>query len=118
MTRTVTHTVTRTVVEERPVPCEYQIPTPPVGETFDQDLVNLRFSYDGSAGPQDILKAGAADQCENDPDPSKNGGWHYDAETAPTKILLCPSTCGAVTSVTGARVSVILGCPSKPKDIF
>ncbi len=41
-------------------------------------------------------------------DPSK-GGWHYDDEMKPTKILLCPASCTAVGAA-GTIVNIKFGC--------
>jgi hypothetical protein len=46
-------------------------------------------------------------------DPAKGDGWYYDSvppTPAPTKILLCPSTCTAVTAKFGFVIGVTLGC--------
>ncbi len=40
------------------------------------------------------------------------GGWYYDTDpsvTPPTKIILCPATCGAV-KLSSSPVEVLLGC--------
>jgi hypothetical protein len=45
------------------------------------------------------------------------GGWYYDKQPPaemPTQIVLCPSTCNAVSSDTsGGEVQVLFGCGTK-----
>lgn len=45
------------------------------------------------------------------------GGWYYDNDAAPTRVLLCPASCTrAQTLVSGgaASVSVEFGCITIP----
>jgi hypothetical protein len=44
--------------------------------------------------------------------PPSGDGWYYDNPAAPTKILLCPSTCTLVKQDSSAEVSVLFGCKS------
>jgi hypothetical protein len=88
------------------LPCEYEIPPSEAGAP-DYGKVNVQ--YTSGAGVKDILinkaNAGACDA---------GGGWYYDvdpASGAPTKVILCPSTCDAVKKDTGsAKVDILLGC--------
>jgi hypothetical protein len=86
------------------IPCEYQIPVPPTGETFDSNLVNLRYtSADG--GIASIRGVSDMSAC------GTGGGWFYDNASSPTKIELCPSSCDLVGAATGtAHVDVAYGC--------
>ena len=38
------------------------------------------------------------------------GGWYYDDFANPTRIILCPSSCSAISGDSGGRVDVELGC--------
>ena len=40
--------------------------------------------------------------------------WYYDSPTAPTKIILCPSTCTAASSVAETKVEALVGCKAAP----
>ena len=40
--------------------------------------------------------------------------WYCDSPTAPTKIILCPSTCTAASSVAGTKVEALVGCKAAP----
>ena len=67
--------------------------------------VNVEFNDNGAA--QTLYYVGSADRCT----PEK-GGWYYDdtSATAPTKILICPSTCNAFQSLAAGSVAIKLGC--------
>lgn len=85
------------------IPCEYEIPEPPAGEDLDTGRVNIRHTPD-SGEPRVYPYAGTDDGAD-----CTSGGWYYDDPTAPTRIILCPATCNAVTGG-GGRVDVELGC--------
>ena len=44
--------------------------------------------------------------------PAAGNGWYYDNDAAPTKILLCPSTCSMVKNTKG-QVDVLFGCATQ-----
>lgn len=89
------------------IPCQFQIPPPPAGETFDPSLVNIEFT-DSTGAPTIVYAVPDANHC----DPSHGGGWYFDNPTAPTSLLLCPTTCSTVTTTVGLSVKVALGCQS------
>jgi hypothetical protein len=89
------------------VPCQFQIPPPPPGETFDPNLVNIEFT-DNAGAPTIVYAVQDANGC----DPTKGGGWYFDNPAAPKSLLLCPSTCTTVTTTVGISVKVALGCQS------
>jgi hypothetical protein len=39
------------------------------------------------------------------------GGWYYDNPAAPTKVTLCPQTCGPLQMTANSKVQVLYGCP-------
>lgn len=97
-------------IRRQALPCEYDIPKPTVG-VADYGKVNVQWSPGtGSSSlfgyKQNVAACGAA------------GGWYYDVDpalgTSPTKIVLCPSSCGEVkaTTASSAKVEVLLGCKS------
>jgi hypothetical protein len=83
--------------------CEYGIPNPPSGQP-DFGKVNVQFTPPNGS-PTLLKKVLDAPSCT-----SASGGWHYDNEAAPTKIILCDSSCTAIQSFAGAQVQVQLGC--------
>jgi len=82
--------------------CEFTLPQPDPPNTINPSLVNVLFN--GNL----IFKVANEAAC----DPTQ-GGWHYNDEAAPTRILLCPASCNQVTNQTG-RIDVELGCISQP----
>jgi hypothetical protein len=91
--------------------CEFQIPTPPPGQTLDYRYVNVVLN-DAQGAPTEIPRVlGGSDRCAE-----VGGGWYYDPDltdtstVAPTRIIACPSTCGMLTSTVGGSVQIKLGC--------
>ena len=75
--------------------CDFDIPPPPDGRTIDFDRVTVDLS--GTSLPY-------AQDCAN------GVGWHYDDATAPKKVLLCESTCSAVKTSAGGKLTVSFEC--------
>ncbi|MCX4247362.1 vWA domain-containing protein [Paraliomyxa miuraensis] len=100
--------VSMQVVQGASLACEYDIPPPPDGESFNPDEVNVEFD-DGAGG---ILQIGRVDdptQCAGVTD-----GWYYDVPAAPTKIVVCPQTCTKIQGFANASVSIKFGCATIP----
>lgn len=85
--------------------CEYGIPSPPSGTT-DFNKVNVQFTPPNGT-PTLLKKVPDAASCTG-----ATGGWHYDDNASPTRIILCDSSCSAIQSFSGATVEVQLGCAS------
>lgn len=83
-----------------PTVCEYDIPSPPTGETLDFSKVNVQFR-EGNGAPRVVYKIADSSQC------GTSGGWYYDNNDDPTKIYVCKETC---STFGGAVVEVVLGC--------
>jgi len=91
--------------------CEYQIPAAPPGETLDYGQVNVKHTPAGSTTPETIYYVASAAACD-----PVTGGWYYDVDpsmSAPTKIIVCPETCGSFGL--GGQVDVQLGCKTETK---
>ncbi len=79
--------------------CEYQLPAPPQGQTFDETKVNV--VYTPTNGTPQTLTYNQT--C------SGGSGWHYDDPKNPQKIVLCSSTCDSVQGASGS-IDIVLGC--------
>jgi hypothetical protein len=82
--------------------CEFALPEKVKGGEFSTSLVNVQYTK-GSGVNVELYKT---DDCSK-------GGWRYDSDTAPTKIILCPSTCDEVRADLKAKILVLLGCATK-----
>jgi len=66
------------------ITCEWAFPARPMGQTFSADLVAVERSAGGTRMP--LVRVGSAADCTQ-------GGWYFDSDFNPTKIVACPSTC-------------------------
>jgi hypothetical protein len=82
--------------------CDWAIPPPPQGETFDKSKSNVQVTLDGAV--EQLLKVPDVSQC------AAIEGWHYDDEAAPTKVVACPSTCSRIQAAVDAQVDLQFGC--------
>jgi hypothetical protein len=108
---TVTTIETHTEVQKQALECEWGLPDPKPGETFDKQLVNVLFASAPGTAPDTLLFAATAGDCGD-----RANAWHYDDPNAPTRILACPKTCDAIKTVTDGRIDVVLGCPVVPVE--
>jgi len=106
VTETMTETVTDIVIETVALPCEWELPDPPEGETFDPDLVNVVLNTNGVAGDPIGRVPGESD-CA-----AVTAGWHYDDAENPTSISVCPQTCDMVKNG-NLSVQIDLGCETE-----
>lgn len=90
-----------------PLACEWEIPPPPVGESFDPTKVNVELDLDGV--PESVY------YVENEAACNGGDGWYYfpDAVT-PQTIRICPATCTRVQAATEASVDILFGCDTVP----
>ncbi len=97
--------VATAVVATARLACELPIPLPDAG-TVDPDLVNVRLS-DGTTPAAGVPRVAGASSC------GELAGWYYDVPTAPTKVVLCPTSCEGAQSKGGTtppKVEVVFGC--------
>jgi len=97
------HTIQGTVL-----PCQYLIPVPQSG-TPDFNSVNVDYTPGGAGAPNHIPHVNDLAHC-----PPSGDAWYYDDPSAPTTILLCPSTCQTVSGDIDGKVDVVLGCATIP----
>jgi hypothetical protein len=106
----VSTTVTNTVIQSTTLDCEWEIPDPPEGRTFDKNQVNVEFEADGIVR-QTIGAVPSQADCAQ-----YQGGWYYDDPSAPARLSACPSTCDIIQASTGARIDILLGCETIVSD--
>jgi hypothetical protein len=95
------HTETVSHIESSTLPCTWEIPTPPKGQIFDRDKVNIRFTT--PSGATTFARVPSSEDC-------RDNGWHFDNFSAPTKLLACPQTCDHIKATPEAKIDVLLGC--------
>jgi len=86
------------------IACEYKMPTPEAG-VVNPELIEVEYTP----------STGTAEQIPRITPPQDCGteaGWHYDDETNPTRIILCPATCDAVQGDEDGQVDILVGCES------
>ena len=103
VTSTSNQTVTTTSKVTSTLACEWAIPKPTSGQTFDKSLVNITYSIAGQSTPLGNVPTQA--DCA-----STTGAWYYDDAAAPTRILACPDTCSVLQNSTDVSVRVLIGC--------
>lgn len=102
--------VAQAVIATSKIDCEFDIPEPEAG-AINPGAVNVRIVGDG--GETRVYKVADAADCDSD------GGWYYDDDTSPTKVILCPASCEEAQSQVGpgkdGRIEVLYGCPTEVK---
>jgi hypothetical protein len=91
--------------------CEFNIPPPTMGQ-IDYGKVNVRVA--GTSGPEELPYVGALDRC----DPVR-GGWYYDlnpASATPTRVIVCPASCGRLQQGGSNSVELSFGCRTRTID--
>jgi von Willebrand factor type A domain len=83
--------------------CEYKIPPPPAGQTFDRTKVNVQFTPTGGA---------AAAPYQYNQDCTGGTGWRYDDANNPTQVIICGTTCDEVKGKDG-KLDILFGCATK-----
>lgn len=95
--------LSQSVVTGAELRCEWDIPPPPPGETFNQNQVNVQYTPGGGA-PEQFGFAGDATGC------GVQDGWYYDDANAPTRVIACPETCTRIKGDLSGTVDVLFGC--------
>jgi hypothetical protein len=67
------------------IPCQYAIPEPTGGATYDRSKVNVQYVANGTTTR--FMRKPSMDGCGSDQ------GWYYDNPQNPTQVLLCPAAC-------------------------
>jgi len=99
--------IAQSVLGTTPLACEWDIPTPPEGETFDPTKVNVELELDGSL--ESIF------YVENEAACAGGDGWYYFPDSVnPETIRICPTTCSKVQAANQASVDILFGCETIP----
>ena len=102
--------VSKAVLAATQVACDIAIPAPE-GGALDPGKVNVQIV--GPSGTKGLAKV--ADPAGCGPD----GGWYYDDAGAPTRVVLCPSSCKDAQASVGlgkpGHVEVLFGCETVVK---
>jgi hypothetical protein len=102
-----TSTQTYTATETTTLACQWLIPKPAPGKTFDKGLVNVNVTLGGTT--QRLGNVSGQSDCA-----SAGEGWYYDDPNTPTKIMTCPDTCTKLKAATDPKVEVLVGCVTEP----
>ncbi len=89
------------------IECTVALPSPPDDMLLDPNKVNVAIR--GASGTTTLRRVADADACD------ERGGWHYDDESAPTEVVLCPASCDqarAELTEEGTGIDVRFGCDS------
>jgi hypothetical protein len=86
------------VIAGAAIPCEFDIPEPPMGETLDLATVQVRYSSSGQL-VSTFNQVPDAASCTAD-----------SFYIAMDKIILCPEACTIVQSDENATIDVLYGC--------
>jgi hypothetical protein len=115
---TVTKTITKVQTSE--LACDFKIPAPPPGQTFDPEKVNVHFLHGGLDDA--VLQVPSEADCAK----ASDQGWFYDNPALPTSIKVCNGTCAAIKASTAdggvvvgdpPEVRVLLGCATDKAPI-
>jgi hypothetical protein len=101
--------VTSAVVRASRIACEVAMPAPPAGQVLDVARINVAIT--GPSGLQRIGKVRDPSAC------GPSGGWHYDNDVRPTRVVLCPVSCERAQAEVrggGAGIQVLFGCQTIP----
>ena len=93
----------------KPLDCEFTIPPPPAGQTFDKQKVNVELIDQATGNKTDIYHVDDASKC----DPML-GGWYYDDNAAPTRVIACPQSCTQIKGTLQGKINVLFGCETIP----
>jgi len=73
------------------------------GASYDPSDALVSF-IDGSMNSTDFNQVTNAGDC------GVSGGWYFDNPSNPTKIILCPQTCGLVSNDPTGKIEIIFPC--------
>ncbi len=83
------------------LPCQYTVPTPPVGQQIDYSTLTIQYTSGGGTVTSMTQVANAAACTGN--------GWYF-TDASKTTMALCPGICSTVQGDNGAQVNVVYSC--------
>lgn len=95
--------ITKSIVTGSQLACELELPEAEPGSTLDPNRVSVTYKEGGTGSPTTLDQVPSAAACAS-------GDWYYDDPAAPTRIVLCPSTCAAIQADENASVAIQVGC--------
>jgi hypothetical protein len=87
------------VVSGATVPCEYDVPEPPEGETIDPDTLVVKYTPGGMGVPLEFKQVKSTALCGPDK--------FYIQDDI---IKMCPEACAIITADPGAKIDIEVGC--------
>jgi hypothetical protein len=87
------------------IPCQLQLPEPPVNQSLAYDQVNLE--YETSACESTLFPS-----VQNAGECGSEDGWYYDNPQSPQSIHLCPQSCDRVSGP-GGTLFYSVGCATQ-----
>ncbi|HZF54516.1 MAG TPA: vWA domain-containing protein [Polyangiaceae bacterium] len=92
-------------IQTKALACDFPIPEAPMGETFDKELVAVKYTpATNPAAAEEIPRADNYGDC------GAKVGWYYDNNVTPTKIVLCPASCQKIKDDLQSKIDVLFGC--------
>jgi hypothetical protein len=82
--------------------CEWDIPPAVNGQTFSTELVKVQRTSESGEGTT-LTRVDGIDKCSA-------GGWYFDDNFNPAKIIACEATCDAMQDDSGGGIDVSFGC--------
>ena len=83
--------------------CDFQMPAAPAGQKLDVTTVNVVYTPGGGA-PQTLTYNKSC---------AGGAGWHYDNADAPSRIIVCDSSCSTAKASKGGKIEVSIGCATQ-----
>jgi hypothetical protein len=90
--------IAESAIARATVPCEIEIPDPPVGSTLDLETLAVRYD-DGAGGITILLRSDSLAECTPE-------GFLLEAD----RVVLCPAACALVEANPTAVLTVLTGC--------
>lgn len=98
---TVFSTIASDVVSGSQLACDFDLPTPPNGQTLDLTKVAVAYTRGGATTPSQLGQAQTLADCQAD-------AFYIENQ----HIYLCPDSCSAVEADHAAKVDVLFTCQS------